>query len=557
MQSTMDVDDLTGEVPEMLRLTSSDLAALAEELTAYHARFAPLFQRREQRRWAGVYLRGLLLTDVPRKNVEAMALRVLGAGPAAARQVRGLQQFVSEGAWDDEAILAAHQRWVDETIGEDDGVLIIDGSDVPKQGGHSVGVARQWCGASGKTENCQPGVYLGYASRRGYTLIDRRLYLHASWFADDHRARWQACAIPDDVRFRTKLELAAKMVEEIQQHQRVRAQWLVCDEGYGQDPALLDRVAATGLWYLAEVPGLPMVWPRQDPATGKERPHPQLWIPPRHPGRRGRSFTKERLHPDTLPPVRVDTLPVQLPDHAWHRYRILEGSKGPLVADFAAVRALTSRHGLPGPEVWVLFRRPVGQPDSKREVKIYLSNAPADTPLAQLVRVSGMRWPIESCFQEGKSEVGLDQYELRSWRGWHHHMTLVILAHHFLVRLQQRLDPRGGEPTASDQRDHRSGGLPGRRAAGGPGPLTPLATPPHPVVASGPLVAPRRVAVAYPRRDTGPGLGGLHPVPQPGRLPLPSQAHAPAPCSAQSLTKSRCHTSGRERRGQAARPWPE
>jgi len=267
-------------------------------------------------------------------------------------------------------------------------------------------VARQWCGASGKTENCQAGVYLGYASRRGYTLLNRRLYVHASWFADDHRERWRASAIPDDVRFHTKLELAAQMVEELHQQQRVRARWFVCDEGYGQDPALLDRVAATGLWYLAEVPGLPLVWPLQDPATGKERPQPQLWIPPRQPGRRGRSFTKERLHPDTLPPVRVDTLPVQIPDHAWHRYRILEGSKGPLVADFAALRVQTTRHGLPGPQVWVLFRRPVGQPDTKREVKIYLSNAPADKPLAQLVRVSGCTGPSSPVSKRAKARWG-------------------------------------------------------------------------------------------------------------------------------------------------------
>jgi len=287
MQRARDVDDLTGEAPVMLTLTPSEIAALAEELTTYHAHFAPLFQRREQQGWSAVYLRGLLLADVPRKNVEAMALRLLGAGPLAARRVRALQQFIGAGAWDDTAILRAHQHLVEETLGEDDGVFIIDGSDVPKQGTHSVGVARQWCGATGKTDNCQAGVYLGYASRRGYTLLDRRLYLHASWFAEDHRERWQACAIPDDVRFHTKLELAAQMVEDIRQRPRVRARWLVCDEGYGQDPALLDRVAATGLWYLAEVPGLPLVWPLHDPATGGGAPPPAALDsspPPRSPG---------------------------------------------------------------------------------------------------------------------------------------------------------------------------------------------------------------------------------------------------------------------------------
>jgi SRSO17 transposase len=519
MQAALDIDDLTSEAPVVLALTPHDLADLADELRAYHAHFAPLFQRREQRERAEVYLRGLLLADVPRKNVEAMALRLLGAGPEAAPTVRALQQFVSEGTWDDAALLSTHQGLVDRTLGEDDGVLIIDGSDVPKQGTHSVGVARQWCGATGKTDNCQAGVYLGYASRRGYTLLERRLYLHASWFAADHQELWRACRIPEGVRFRTKLELAAELVEDVQRQRRVRARWLVCDEGYGQDPALLDRVAATGLWYLAEVPGLTPVWPLQDPATGTERPRPQVWVPPRRPGRRGRSATKERLHPDSPRPIRVDTLLAQIADHAWQRYRIFEGSKGPLVADFAALRVLTTRHGLPGPEVWVLFRRAVGEPGGEPEVKIYLSNAPADTPLAELVRVSGMRWPIESCFEEGKSEVGLDHYELRSWRGWHHHMTLVILAHHFLVRMQQRLNQRGGAAGTA--------GPPG--AARLPGPADGgLRLAPRPRRAEpGPsaAVAAGGAAPARPRRRGGPGSPALPAGTQGRRLSLPPQAH--------------------------------
>ncbi len=160
MATQVFVDDVTGELPAPVALAPRDLAGLAEELAAYHAHFAPLFRRREQRAWAAVYLRGLLTADVPRKNVEAMALRLLGAGPGADRRVRALQQFIGEGAWDDDRLLAAHRRLVDETLGEADGVLIIDGSDIPKRGTHSAGVARQWCGATGKTDTCQAGVYL-------------------------------------------------------------------------------------------------------------------------------------------------------------------------------------------------------------------------------------------------------------------------------------------------------------------------------------------------------------------------------------------------------------
>src|SRR5260370_39538579 len=151
-------DDLTNAGPAVVTLTPADVADVGEEVARYHARFARLFARREQRAWAEVYLRGLLIADVPRKNVEAMALRLLGAGPQAARQVRALQQFIGEGAWEDEALLAEHQRCVAQTLGEEDGALILDGSDIPKRGVHSAGVAAQWCGAPGKTETLQAGV---------------------------------------------------------------------------------------------------------------------------------------------------------------------------------------------------------------------------------------------------------------------------------------------------------------------------------------------------------------------------------------------------------------
>jgi len=187
-------------------------------------------------------------------NVEAMALRLLGAGPHAERQVRALQQFIGEGKWDDEALLAEHQHLVDETLGEEDGVLIVDGSDFPKHGDHSAGVAPQWCGHTGKKDNCQAGVFVGYASRKGATFLDRRLYLPESWFTEDHRTLWQDCQIPDEVTFQTKHELAAELVEKIMASVRIRARWVACDEGYGDSPAFLQRLDATGLWYLAEVP---------------------------------------------------------------------------------------------------------------------------------------------------------------------------------------------------------------------------------------------------------------------------------------------------------------
>jgi SRSO17 transposase len=525
-------DDLTGEAPALLLVTAQDVEACAEEFAAYHAHFAPFYARREQRAWAEIYLRGLLVADVPRKNVEAIALRLCGAGAHARRTVRALQQFLGEGAWDDAALLAEHQRLVAETLGEDDGVLLVDGSDVAKQGTHSVGVARQWCGSTGKKDNCQAGVYLGYASRKGYTLLDRRLYLHETWFAEDHRERWKACAIPDDVPFQTKPHLAATMVEGVMQAHRLRARWLACDEGYGQDPVFLDRVAACGLWYMAEVPKATHVWPLVEPATGEERARPTLWVPPQVASRKGPVPTTPRLHPQSPPAGAVAQIAAQLPSTAWHRYRLLEGSKGPLVADFAALRAVAVRDRLPGPEVWLLLRRPLppgeSGPEEDRELKYYLSCAPSETPLAALVRVSGFRWPIEACFAEGNEEVGLDHYETRFWRGWHHHMTLVILAHHFLVRMQARLHQRGGACTNTATAAHRAPAA-ALRTAGVPGPsggLDPADADAAAAAQSSGSARPamRGVTAAPPRRGCGPGSGALPPAVQSGRLSLSPQA---------------------------------
>lgn len=435
---------LLDAVPVARTLTVADIDGLVDELAAYHAAFAPCFDRRDQRAGVELYLRGLLTADVARKNIEAMAVRLLGAGPAADRQVRALQYCISEAAWDDDRLLAVHRRLVDETLGEDDGVLLIDGSDMPKQGRHSAGVARQWCGTSGKKDNCQAGVFLGYASRHGYTLLDRRLYLPASWFADEARDRWVACGIPDGTPFRTKQQLAGELMDRALADGVLRARWAVCDEGFGDDQALRAHLAARGLWYLAEVACDTQGWPLTEPDGRTPRPRPWTWVPPQTASRRGPVPRRERRHPDSPATMAVSDWASQVPPERWHRYRLLEGSKGPLVTDFAVVRVVLVEDRLPGAEGWLVVRRTLPAADEAPVYKYYLSNAPAATPLRTLVWVSGMRWPIEACFTEGKGELGLDHYEVRSWRGWHHHLTLVILAHHFLVRLQRRLNQREG-----------------------------------------------------------------------------------------------------------------
>jgi|SRR5215471_11317740 len=406
-------------VPAM-ELTPQAIDNLVEELREYHAIYSPLFQRREQREGADKYLRGLLL-EIPRKSIEPMVLALEGAN---AKAVRTLQLFISEGTWDDETLLHRHWQEVDTLLGEDDGVLTLDGSDFLKQGQASVGVKRQYCGEVGKRANCQAGVYLGYASRQGYTLVDRRLYLPQEWVADERYAeRRRRCGVPAALTFKTKPTLGWEMMQAVHQASTLRARWVTCDEAFGRDTSLLDHIDGIGLWYFAEVPHDTQVW-RQRPATA---------VPPW--SGRGRKPTRTRRQAGEAEPEAVALLAASVPADRWVRRTIKEGSKGPLVAQFAALRVIAMREGLPGPEVWLVLRRNL----VTGELKAYLCNAPADTPLAMLVRLSGMRWPIETCFEDGKQYLGMGDYEVRSWRGWHHHMTLCILAHFFLVRACLRL----------------------------------------------------------------------------------------------------------------------
>ena len=418
----MDISDLgiteITEVPPPLDLTAKDIETLADELVAYHAKFADLYYRTEQAQWGYKYLQGLL-APLESKAIQPMAMNLEDG------DIQAMQQFIGQGKWRDEKLLKKHWKLVDDTLGEEDGVWITDESGFPKKGECSVGVARQWCGQLGKVENCQVGVFAAYASRKGYTLLDRRLYLPEIWFGEDHRERWEKCGIPDETTFKTKPELALEMLQEVVQEGTLRFRWVACDETYGKDPAFLDGVAALGRWYFAEIPHNIQVWETR-PKTGIPE-----W------GGRGPRPTRERVAEGEPPSKRVDEIAAAVPADDWHPYLIKEGSKGPMVADFAFLRVVEVRDELPGREVWLVLRRSLGDDP---ELKTYLCNAPADTPYSELARIAGMRWPVETALEDGKDDLGMDEYMVRSWIGWHHHMTEVILAHHFLVRVQQRLE---------------------------------------------------------------------------------------------------------------------
>ena len=409
------------ETAPNLDLTPQDLDGLMGEVQEYQAMYRPLYQRREQREKSEHYLYGLLSPEIKDKAIEPMMLELEGDNQ---NEIRAMQHFISEGAWDDDAVLARHWQEASKDLGDEEGVFTLDGSDFAKQGDESVGVKRQWCGELGKTANCQAGVFLGYASQKGYTLLHRRLYLPEEWVKDEAYAeRRQKCGVPKEVTFQTKPDLGLEMLEAVCQAGTLPGRWLACDEAFGRSTMFLDQVADLGLWYYAEVPHDTCVW--------LERPATYL---PTWSGR-GRKPTRLRLVAGTPDPQAVDEMAASLPAEQWSRHTIKEGSKGPLVADFAMLRVVAVRNHLPGPDVWLVFRRAL----STGELKVYLSNAPLETSQCTLIRLSGMRWPIETSFEDGKQLVGMGDYQVRSWIGWHHHMTMCILAHFFLVRLRIRL----------------------------------------------------------------------------------------------------------------------
>ncbi len=399
-------------------LSDKDVEQFVEELDRYAKLFEVAFRRCEQWAWGWVYLKGLL-GDAPRKTAERIALEL-------GENVRDLQHFVGQSPWKNEPVVTIHQGLIAHTLGEVDGVMLIDESGVVKQGQDSVGVAAQYCGSVGKVANCQVGVHLGYVSHKGYSLVTSRLFLPEEWFDEAHAERRAACGVSKELTFQTKPEIGLELLQAAVQRNEPGAealpfQWVAADELYGDSPAFRDGVGVLNKWYFTEIKTTTQVW------LTRPEVHIPTWKG------RGRHPTRLRLRNPSEKALTVQQVVAHIPAQAWVRATVKEGSQGPIVCDFAFLRVVESRGGLPGPEVWLVIRRNV---DNPAELKFYFSNAPLNISLLELVRISGMRWPVEIIFEEGKGEIGFDHYETRSWLGWHHHMLLVSLAHHFLVRLR-------------------------------------------------------------------------------------------------------------------------
>lgn len=394
-------------------MQESELVQFQEVIDELHDRFAGCFGRAENRVWARKYLTGLMMTK-DRRNCWNLAEEL----QLTPKELKSIQRFLYTKTWNHKTAIEHLAPLVDECIGVDDGVLIVDESGVRKWGKKSVGVGRQYLGCIGKRDNGQVGVYLTYTSEIGRAFLDTRLYILQDWFQD--RKRCREAGIPESVVFRTKPELAGEMVRAAM-GRGIRARWLTADELYGQNTTFLDEVDAFDLWYVVEVPKSTEVWTS---CPKVEVPRPR--------GGRGGPRKKPRLSADSPHSERVDAIEKTLDAGDWKRITVGEGTKGILTYEFAFRRVFSKRSALPGPDCWLMFRRSLEQ---EPEVKYFLSNAPILIDQEELAIVGSIRWTVESCIKEAKGQTGLDEYEARCWNSWHHHTVLSLLAHAFLMVL--------------------------------------------------------------------------------------------------------------------------
>jgi len=399
-------------------LKVSDVKEFSNELNGFHEQFSDCFLRSESRLHFLNYMSGQF-SDLDRKSIEPIALALKDCN------VRSMQRFVSDAPWDDQKIGTKSRTLVREDLGSPDGALIFDESGFLKKGDDSIGVSRQYCGSAGKVDNCQVGVFTGYVSEHGYALIDKRLFLPEKWFTEEYSARRNKCNLPEDVVFKTKPELAADMLQCLSAEQILPFKYVLGDSVYGMSPEFINAVEARPeLTYFVQVAKSTRVWLKR-PMTIT-----------RNYLRAGKTRSKTVVVDADSNPIRLDELATNINNYFWYRRKVSEGTKGSIVYEFTRRRVIVSSEGLPRKAVWLLIRRTL---DDKPEYSYFISNAQSAVRLRILVWLSGLRWAIEQCFEETKTELGMDHYEVRKFMGWHHHILTCMMAHFFLWHLKIRM----------------------------------------------------------------------------------------------------------------------
>lgn len=363
-----------------------------------------------------------LLSNLERKSIEPIALNL--KGPEA---VRGFQNFFSRSTFNTSDFLKKYQSLVAEHLGGHAGMISVDETDFVKKGDYSPGVSRQYCGRLGKRENCQAGVFLAYANSEGHALYDCQLYIPKSWYAPEHADEYFRAKIPETLAFQTKNEIAIKLLDKALTTNTLGVKWVGCDASFGSDHGLLDSLPDT-VYYFAAV--------RKNEKIFRSMPD---MIPSKRAGQGG----KRRVHP-SFPAIYVEEIAgdASIP---WETVFLADSTKGPIYAETKCVRCVSyktqfsgksgrTKLTIPDKEIWLYIRK-----HRDGTIKYFVSNAPADISRSELDQACVMRWPIEQCFEECKSHLGMADYETYTYCAWERHMLFVMMAHFFTTLIQLSL----------------------------------------------------------------------------------------------------------------------
>jgi len=453
--------------------TSMDIQQMRKlkpKFKRFLARFDDCFPRKDTRAHLPVYISGQL-SDIPEKSVEPIAIN-------AGVPVRTLQEFLSQHHWDHDRARDRLQHLLRDEHAGPNSVAILDETSDVKKGDKTPGVQRQYCGAVGKKENCIVTVHLAYARDGFHALLDGELYLPKSW--SDDRQRCREAGIPDDMVYRPKWKIGLELYDRAIGN-GLHFDWMTFDEGYGSKPEFLRELSSRNQRFVGEVPRNFMGWVKA----------PRVVTRAYHKHGRGRGRKTPRLASGSPPSRRVDAMLEAdgLRNQPWVKWRIKDGHKGPMVWEVKHLRfSPVGGDGLPGEPLHLIVARDVLNPS---ELKFFVSNAPAGTSVQTMLLVAFSRWRVERCFEDQKSEIGLDQYEGRRYQGLKRHLILSCISYLFLSRMRQEFggeksgthgvpDPHGGgrvdpvlvvEPVAAEGvagadlcRD-RTGATPERRGA--------------------------------------------------------------------------------------------
>jgi len=395
-------------------LKKKDVNDFIDELKTFHGEFRDCF-RKEPGENVFRYMVGQL-GSLERKSAEPIALHVEGG------TVRSMQRAISDAFRDEDKIMKKYHNMIRNDMGHPEGVIISDESGFRKKGKDSVGVARQYCGNPGKVENCQVGVFAAYASPHGYALADKRLFIPEQWFSEAYYAMRRKCRIPEEREFLTKPQLAAEMPESFYMNGSLPFRYIMTDCLYGNSPEFTEAADnCVGKTFFSAVSSDTRCRFRPPAVRTREYRY------------RGKLRSKDVV-PDNKP-VPISELK-NISNYFRYKRKVSEGTEGPILYEFTKRKVTIAKNGLPWKTVWLIVKRTIGKNPT---CSYYISNAPESTRLNTFVWLSGIRWAIEQCFEETKTELGTDQYEVRKYSGWNHHILSCMLAHFFLWHLKIRM----------------------------------------------------------------------------------------------------------------------